>query len=86
MTHAACQVCGREVRLKRDGTLRAHHRVVDDQRRRCAGTGTEPPDDEETACRGCGCTDSCACPGGCWWVEPDLCSACVGPVEVTRCG
>lgn len=19
-----------------------------------------------------------ACPGGCWWVEQDLCSACVG--------
>lgn len=27
-------------------------------------------------CRSCGCTDTCACPGGCWWVEPDLCSAC----------
>lgn len=28
------------------------------------------------ACRGCGCTDDHACPGGCFWVEPDLCSAC----------
>lgn len=27
-------------------------------------------------CRICGCTDMQACPGGCWWVEPDLCSAC----------
>ena len=29
-------------------------------------------------CRGCGCTDDRACPGGCWWVEPDLCSSCKG--------
>ncbi len=28
-------------------------------------------------CRGCGCTDTQACPGGCSWVEPNLCSACV---------
>lgn len=28
------------------------------------------------ACRECGCTQNRACPGGCWWVEPDLCSAC----------
>lgn len=33
-------------------------------------------------CRVCGCTDQCACPGGCSWVEPDLCSACaVNPEE-----
>ena len=28
-------------------------------------------------CRLCGCTDRQACPGGCCWVEPDLCSRCV---------
>jgi hypothetical protein len=28
-------------------------------------------------CRVCGCTDEEACEGGCSWVEPDLCSACV---------
>lgn len=28
-------------------------------------------------CRVCGCTDERACPGGCSWVEEDLCSACV---------
>ena len=30
-------------------------------------------------CRVCGCTEINACPGafgGCYWVEPDLCSAC----------
>lgn len=29
-------------------------------------------------CRGCGCTDAMACPGGCSWVEDDLCSRCAG--------
>lgn len=28
-------------------------------------------------CRVCGCTDYRACLGGCFWVEPDLCSNCV---------
>jgi len=28
------------------------------------------------ACRVCGCTQERACPGGCYWVEADLCSAC----------
>ena len=27
-------------------------------------------------CRICGCTNERACPGGCYWVERDLCSAC----------
>jgi hypothetical protein len=31
----------------------------------------------ERACRVCGCTQGNACRGGCWWVEFDLCSACV---------
>jgi len=32
---------------------------------------------EARRCRVCGCTDANACPGGCSWVAPDLCSACV---------
>lgn len=27
-------------------------------------------------CRECGCTELQACPGGCHWIEIDLCSAC----------
>lgn len=27
-------------------------------------------------CRVCGCDDDHACKGGCYWVEPDLCSQC----------
>lgn len=29
------------------------------------------------ACGLCGCTDELACPGGCSWVAPDLCSKCL---------
>lgn len=36
----------------------------------------------ERFCRVCGCTDDAACEGGCYWVEPDLCSACVARVPV----
>lgn len=32
--------------------------------------------DAEPVCRVCGCTQDNACPGGCYWVAPDLCSAC----------
>ncbi len=34
-------------------------------------------------CRKCGCTDAMACPEGCFWVDEDLCSACV-PTPATR--
>lgn len=27
-------------------------------------------------CRICGCTDSQACEGRCWWAAPNLCSSC----------
>lgn len=35
-----------------------------------------PP--KEQQCRICGCTWDNACKGGCYWVEEDLCSQCVG--------
>lgn len=38
-------------------------------------TGSEP---DVRKCRVCGCTDDHACPGGCYWVEEDLCSQCEG--------
>ena len=36
----------------------------------------EGPFDPPMQCRECCCTDECACPGGCYWVEPGLCSTC----------
>lgn len=33
-----------------------------------------PDPDEEQTCRVCGCTEYTPCPGGCSWVEEDLCS------------
>ncbi len=43
--------------------------------------GTKEPEPAEKAeiCRVCGCTNDRACvtpDGPCYWVEPDLCSAC----------
>lgn len=40
---------------------------------------TEAPKPERS-CRVCGCTDKRACPGGCAWVDQDLCSACLALV------
>lgn len=39
-----------------------------------------PKSDRRRRCRECGCTDERACwtlEGPCYWVEEDLCSACV---------
>lgn len=35
----------------------------------------------EPKCRVCGCTQYTPCPGGCSWIEHDLCSACEGKEE-----
>lgn len=35
------------------------------------------PGYEEPRCRACGCSERQACPGGCIWATPDLCSKCV---------
>jgi hypothetical protein len=39
-------------------------------------------DEDDGACRVCGCTEDNACEGGCTWVESDLCSSCVGKEAV----
>lgn len=36
---------------------------------------------KQDACRVCGCTEDNACEGGCYWVEPDLCSQCAEAVD-----
>jgi hypothetical protein len=37
--------------------------------------------EKEMKCRICGCTDDQACPGGCYWVDDDLCSRCDETIE-----
>jgi hypothetical protein len=38
-------------------------------------------------CRVCGCEDAIACPGGCFWVEEDLCNKCAEAIFVCKkCG
>lgn len=36
------------------------------------------------SCRVCGCTEYCACPEGCYWVEDDLCSACASKLKAGK--
>jgi len=36
---------------------------------------------DETPCRACGCTESLACPQGCGWAQPDLCSVCAAELD-----
>ncbi len=38
----------------------------------------------EPVCRVCGCTEDNACQGGCYWVEPELCSACAQAGEGSK--
>jgi len=47
-------------------------------------TITEIKRPKEQKCRVCGCTQNRACPGGCYWVEPDLCSACTDHEQPER--
>lgn len=60
-----CQTCG-AVWRRRGGPQR--------ERDRAKASG-------EQVCRVCGCSDLDACPGGCAWVAPDLCSACEGDAQ-----
>ena len=39
---------------------------------------------EKRVCRVCGCTWNHTCPGGCYWVEKDLCSRCAGKEHRAR--
>jgi hypothetical protein len=36
---------------------------------------------DEAPCRECGSTESLACPQGCGWAQPDLCSVCAAELE-----
>ncbi len=38
--------------------------------------------DKKRTCRICGCTDERGCPGGCFWVDEDLCSECSDITDV----
>lgn len=40
--------------------------------------------DGDQKCRVCGCDFFHACPGGCWWIEDDLCSSCDSKIGYKR--
>jgi len=55
--------------------------VIERLERASANAPTIRPDGkfvwtDEGTCRVCGCTNERACPGGCVWAEPNLCSRC----------
>jgi len=53
--------------------------TLEDTTRHLASAQARPsPDSSPMACRVCGCTDDQACPGGCAWAAPSLCSRCAG--------
>lgn len=52
----------------------------------CCYCGAELLPPGPGVCRVCGCTDMCGCMEGCWWVEPDLCSNCVGKEQEVKNG
>lgn len=72
MNRFICTSCGRfsysEVSIEEARDDRCPHPG-------CGGQVIPAPENQK--CRVCGCTWDNACPGGCYWVEPDLCSACV---------
>ena len=39
---------------------------------------------DEQICRVCGCTWDYGCPGGCYWVEEDLCSSCADKIYLKK--
>ena len=41
-------------------------------------------EEEDQACRVCGCTWDNACEGGCYWVEDDLCSSCAKKMNALK--
>ncbi|MDD3057138.1 MAG: hypothetical protein PHO72_02405 [Sphaerochaeta sp.] len=62
--------------LDGDGKAAAGTGGTVDERAETVDERAETVDEDEQKCRVCGCTDDMACPGGCYWVEPDLCSRC----------
>lgn len=46
-----------------------------------AGFAIHIPPSSDRPCVGCGCTDQQACPEGCVWVLPGICSACCAQAE-----
>ena len=62
-----------------------YHPKDDGEMNYCPGCGRKIVEfvdySEEQTCRVCGCTHYTPCEGGCYWVEPDLCSSCEGESE-----
>ncbi len=85
-----CPKCGEEAHGMNDGPMKCNHCgwVQDEEEAKCDTEKLDmlfhkelPEEDpliDFRRCRVCGCTDDYACPGGCYWIEENLCSACAG--------
>jgi hypothetical protein len=60
-------------------TIAERARYQAHERAALAGRGIDLGD--ESPCRECGCSDSLACPQGCGWAQPDLCSVCANELD-----
>ena len=85
-------ICGGE---SGPGARPMHPDWVRSLRDQCQAAGTKfffkswgdwiVPEDGDVACRACGCTWQNACEDRCYWIEPGLCSNCVGkPIPTFR--
>ena len=85
-------ICGGE---SGPGARPVHPDWIRSLRDQCQAAGTKfffkqwgewiVPEDGAVACRACGCTWQNACEDRCYWIEPDLCSNCVGkPIPTFR--
>ena len=60
-------------------TIAERARYQAQEREVLAGQGIDLGD--VPPCRECGCSDSLACPQGCGWAQPDLCSVCAAELD-----
>lgn len=58
-----------------DGSTLRESRILDDSIRLAEIAQLEEASGIRRVCRICGCTEDRSCPGPCYWVELDLCSA-----------
>ena len=67
------------LRERKDGLLERLHPMGAPELLDLGDLADEVEEDQDTpVCRKCGCRDDLACDAGCFWIEEDLCSSCLG--------
>lgn len=68
--------CGKRGKPGHEGQIERFYDVRGLMHMRMIRDSFVPPVDEDMECIYCGCTDNMACPGGCFWIVPYVCSSC----------